>query len=129
MFAPGQMEYSRTVKDPDLEHAGAERAVCVALQRALAQHYPGHPWGVRADLRNGVAYVMLGGFTHWGVVLHIADLKAEHGMKSAIRLAGQFLERLDMPRAGFSLDDWRAALARFPTHRQRRMANRSLLPG
>lgn len=129
MFMPGAMEFARTVKDPTLEKGQSEAALCKALQRALSQYYPGHPWGVRADLKNGVAYIMLGGFTHWAVLLHIADLKSDPAFRGAIREAGQYLERLNMPRAGFSLADWRAALTKFPMHLQRRMSNRGILPG
>lgn len=93
----------------DLDAANAE--MCRRVGRKLMETYPGHPWGVASEIEHGIVKVMLQGFPQWPMVIHVATLKSDPGMKSVVRWAGELLERLNLPRKGFSLTDWRSAEA------------------
>lgn len=82
----------------------------------LSKHYPGHPWGVMAEIEHGIVKIALQGFTQWPFVIHCSTLKADPGLQSVIRAGGEILERLRMPRKGFSLADFKAATTRNPWH-------------
>lgn len=93
---------------------GANKALADAVDRKLSETYPGHPWGVLPEVEHGIVKIALQGFPQWPMVIHVNTLKNDPGMHSVMRYAGELLERLNMPRKGFSLADWRAANALRP---------------
>lgn len=93
----------------DLDAANAE--LCRKIGRKLGEVYPGHPWGVVAEIEHGIVKICLQGFTQWPSIIHISTLKNDPGLRSVVKYGGELLERLGMPRKGFSLADWRHANA------------------
>ena len=85
----------------------------------LARKYPGHPWAISAEIEHGILKIAIQGFVQWPYVVKVSDLKADPGMHIIMRAAGEILERLKMPRTGFSMADWRGALHRLPMHLNR----------
>lgn len=108
--------HERGLFNPDGEIDAANEALAREIGRKLGQVYPGHPWGVMAEIEHGIVKVAIQGFTQWPYVIHVATLKADPTMRSVVRAGGELLERFKMPRKGFSLADWRAANARTPYH-------------
>ena len=83
---------------------------------ALAKFYPGHPWGISSEIEHGIVKICIQGFTQWQSVIHVNSLKGDPSLKKVMRLAGELLERLNMPRNGFKMDAWRAANQKMPQH-------------
>lgn len=98
--------------------AGADMALAATILGALDAQYPGHPWGARADHRQGIVAITLRGFGNWHYVIHIRTLKSDPGLKSVMRGAGELLERIGVARRGYTIDDYRAALAAGPLIRR-----------
>lgn len=92
-----------------------EVAVAKKAGAVLERYYPGQPFELRVDAREGVLRMRLNPFMglHWHVV-HLATLANDPGFKAVIRAAGEILERYQMPRAGFSLDHFLAARSQIP---------------
>jgi hypothetical protein len=101
------------------EHQEADEALMKHMHHVLVQHYPGHPWGVAVEHSQGVAVIFVMGFQQWGYRLKLALLKSDPGMREVIRGAGEMLERYRMPRSGFDLGQWRAAMGRWKMHQYR----------
>jgi hypothetical protein len=100
----------------DGQFDAANERLCKVIGRKLAETYPGHPWGVISEIEHGVIKIALAGFTQWPVVIKVTTLANDPGLKSVVHYAGELLERLQMPRKGFSFADWKAASARLPWH-------------
>lgn len=115
-FEGGQIISERGLFNPhgDLDAANAEMVRRVG--RKLSEEYPGHPWGVISEIEHGIVKICLMGFPQWPSVIHVSTLKNDPGLRSVVRYGGELLERLRMPRKGFSLADWRAANAAMPSH-------------
>jgi hypothetical protein len=94
----------------------ANEAMCKRVGNKLAQTYPGHPFGVIAEVEHGIVKVCLQGFTQWPYVIKVDTLKGDPSLRSVVKAGGELLERLKMPRKGFSFADWRAANAAMPYH-------------
>lgn len=94
----------------------ANEALCKLIGRKLSEVYPGHPWGVMAEVEHGIVKIALQGFTQWPVVIKISTLKGDPSLKSVVKYAGELLERLKMPRKGFSMADWQIASRAMPHH-------------
>ena len=106
----------RGLFDPrgDLDAANAE--MCRRVGRKLAEAYPGHPFGVVSEIEHGIVKICLQGFTQWPMVIHVSTLKNDPGLRRVVKYGGEILERLGLPRKGFSSADWRAANALRPWH-------------
>lgn len=98
-----------------LKKAANER-LAKKVGHKLSQTYPGHPWGVSAEIEHGIVRVCLQGFAQWPYVIHIATLKSDPGMRCVVEAGGHILERLRMPRKGFSLADYLTANQAMPSH-------------
>ena len=94
----------------------ANKRLCHAVGLKLTQTYPGHPFGVVAEVEHGIVKICLQGFTQWPYVLKIDTLKSDPALKSVVKAGGELLERLRMPRTGFSMADWQIANRRLPHH-------------
>jgi hypothetical protein len=94
----------------------ANEAMCHLIGRKLGEVYPGHPWGVVSEIEHGIVKICLQGFTQWPVVIKISTLKGDPSLRSVVKYAGELLERLNLPRKGFSLADWKGAMELRPYH-------------
>jgi len=91
----------------------------------LEREFPGHAWhvqvqitahgGQRAD--DGLISIRLNGlmpadrYFH----VHLKDALVQiYGRRAILHAAGELLERYNIPRTGFMLDHWRAALNAMP---------------
>lgn len=92
-----------------------ELAVARKAGAIIDRHYPGHPFELRVDARQGVLMLRLNPLMglHWHVV-HLSTLAGDPGYRAVIRAAGEILERYQMPRSGFSLDHFLAARSQIP---------------
>lgn len=102
--------------NPHGDFDAANERLCRVIGEKLAQHYPGHPWAVFAEIEHGIAKIALQGFTQWPYVIKISTLKADPGLRIVVKAGGELLERLKMPRGGFSLADWKSATTIRPWH-------------
>jgi len=79
----------------------ANQAIAKEIAECLNTHYPGHAWGVQADVEQGVVKVFnlrLSG--QWGFLLHIDDLQQDPSMRITIKAGGELLERYNLSRGG-----------------------------
>eukprot|EP01030_Chromulinospumella_sphaerica_P021264 gene21264-21194_t len=94
----------------------ANEALCKLIGEKLNNEFPGHPWVVRSEIEHGIVKIEMQGFAQWPMTIKVANLKGDSSMALVKRYAGELLERLNLPRAGFSLDDWRSAVHKRPWH-------------
>ncbi len=100
--------------------AAADMALTKRIAAVVDHHYPGHPWLIVSDHKQGIVKIKIPQFmgaTNWGVIW-ISTLKSDPGMRSIIRICGEILERYRIPRVGFSRDDFLTALSGIPKHRR-----------
>lgn len=92
-----------------------ELAVVRKAGAIIERHYPGHPFEIRVDAKQGVLMLRLNPLMglYWHVI-HLSTLVGDPSYRAVIRAAGEILERYQMPRAGFSLDHFLAARAQVP---------------
>ncbi len=67
----------------------------------IVQKYPGYPWGINADVRNGIVNIYLnignGGRAPYGVTVKI-DAQAQVMLKKCELFCGELLERYGLNR-------------------------------
>lgn len=105
--------------EPD-PFAAADMALTKKVAAIIQGHYPGHPWLVVCDHKQGIVKIKIPQFmgaTNWGVI-KIGNLKSDPGMTTVVRICGEILERYQIPRVGFSRDDFLAARNLIPQHRR-----------
>ena len=67
------------------------------IAEKLNKHYPGHMWGVNADVNNGITTIQAVELsTEYGYLLHLADLDID--LKCVVRAGGEILERFRVKR-------------------------------
>lgn len=111
------MEYSQTLS-PTWTGEGP-RLLDLDLAKRLAghltKHYPGHPWAVNVDSRQGIATVQnmrLSG--RWGFMLKLRDLAYEDEIaREAKQAGGELLERYRLSRGRFRANEYET----LPTNR------------
>lgn len=89
-------------QDDSMQATVAEYDIARRMAEALHTHYPGHLWGVSADVETGIAKVFnlrLSG--QWGFVIKLNTLVNDVELKSVIRAGGELLERYKMHRGRF----------------------------
>jgi hypothetical protein len=96
----------------------ADMALCKRVSEVLMRHYFHPDWYVEASHAIGMVYICiptLMGMSN-GIRIGIQDLEAdETHMRIVYRMAGELLERYNIPRTlEFSEADYYAALARNP---------------
>ncbi len=106
----------RGLFDPYGDFDAANDAMCKLIGRKLAEVYPGHPWGVISEIEHGIVKICLQGFPQWPVLIKVVTLKGDPSLRAVTKYAGELLERLNLPRKGFSLADWKAATILRPYH-------------
>lgn len=118
LFSPHRAELvtERGLFNLEGQYDAANAAMCKLIGRKLAEVYPGHPWGVVSEIEHGIVKICLQGFTQWPVTIRVSTLKGDPSLRAVVKYAGELLERLKMPRKGFSMADWRTANQRLPHH-------------
>lgn len=98
----------------------ADLALTKRIASVLELHYPSHPWQVEVSHAKGCVFISLPAVMKRNekFVLHTSALKTDPGLRSVMRAAGEILERYNMPRMGFRLDDFLAARANGPFARR-----------
>ena len=106
-----------------LEHdpyAVADLTLTTRIAEKLEQHYPAHPWMVKVSHAQGVAMIkipiLMKASEHW--VLHIARLACDPGLRAVVRAGGEILERYNVPRHAFRIDDFLTAREKGPLARK-----------
>ncbi len=119
MFSP-KPHYENNSDDPNKRDpfARVKMATCKWTGELLERHYPGHTWWVEVDGDRFGAVIkiqirVLMPADRWYVV-NFRDAVSDPGGRRIINGAGELLERYGIPRTGFTVDNWKAALARFP---------------
>jgi hypothetical protein len=85
---------------------------CKRIAGVLEQHYPGYPWFVEVDLKQGIAKVTLPiVFKNRVYVLHLSKIDASG--RSIVRAGGEMLERIDCGRARIDSDSFEFAVKRY----------------
>ena len=85
----------------------------------LNRNYPGHPWNVEVIMSKtgGLIKIQLKGLMpadRW-YVCHLSAVLTDPGGKRTVLLgAGELLERYQIRRGAFSIDDWQQAMMHAP---------------
>lgn len=110
--APYGFTQQRIEADDTTSHVdpfiAADLALTKRIAETLEQHYPGHAWMVRVTHAGGIAQIALPILMprNQFFVLHLHRLSGDPGLKAVIRAGGDILERYNLPRQAFSLDDF-----------------------
>lgn len=81
------------------------------LAEMLVKHYPGHPWAVTADHKNGVIVIKNLGFdVRYGYVLKIAEDMGPRIHVEVMRAGGEILERFKVDRGKAREEDYRGKI-------------------
>lgn len=115
------IQHERGLFDPHGDLDAANASLAKAIGQKLAQEYPGRPWGVMSEIEHGIVKIALQGFTQWPITIRISTLKADPGLRSVVKYAGELLERLQLSREKFSLADWKTATTKRPWHFNRNL--------
>jgi negative regulator of sigma E activity len=82
--------------------------LAATVAELLMKHYPGHPWAVTADHRNGVIVIKNMGFSFlYGYVLKIAEDDGPRLHVEVMRAGGELLERYRVARKKAQEEDYR----------------------
>lgn len=111
-------------------HRARDLALTKRVAETLERHYPSHPWMVEVSHAQGVVYISLPIImrTNQKFVLHTDNLVSDPGLRAVIRAGGEILERHNVPRSGFRLDDFLTARANNPRNRPRLLVPEHYLP-
>lgn len=94
----------------------ADLSLTLRLAETIDAHYPGHPWEIQVSHSQGIATISLplfmGPINKYSI--HLDYLSNDPTCRSAVRGAGEILERYRVPRQGFSLDEFLIARDRIP---------------
>ena len=104
----------------------ADLTLTARIAAALERHYPAHPWMVKVQHAHGVAMVSLPLLMKQPYILHIDKL--DPGLNRVVMAAGELLEKLNMPRHGFSLDRFLHAREQGPFAPKKKPKPKLLVP-
>lgn len=109
------------VDDQRDRFTNADLHLTKAVATTVQSFYPGHPWRVEVSHAQGIIKIQLQPFmgpTHWHVI-HISSAKVVSELRTKVmRACGEILERYQVPRARFSLDDFLHVHSLIPQHRR-----------
>jgi len=102
-------------QDPN---AQADVTLTYRIAGVLERHYPGHPWLVEANTKQGIATISIPLFMgQHKYILHVAAMATDPTLRSVARAGGEILERYRIPRQRFSPADFISARDAVPLHR------------
>jgi hypothetical protein len=114
-----------------LEHdpyAVANLTLSLKISEALLKAYPGHPWYVGADSRQGIAFIciptLMGRDLRNRYVIHLTRL--EQDCARAVRMGGEILERFSIARKGYDGASYQDAINKQPPWL--RQTGRAIMP-
>ena len=78
------------------------------ISAILNEHYPGHQWVVSPRSKQGVVHIRNYGLSdRFGYTLHVKNIKQHDDLKRlTIMMAGELLERFDVPRERFKIENY-----------------------
>lgn len=92
--------------------SAADKRAATEIFRVLKQHFPGHPWSIEVDAKEGWAKIgiieLLG--PNWVMFLKFEDWTDARVMQ----LAGELLERFKMPRSSIDIAAYMSAESNIP---------------
>lgn len=94
----------------DLQGLGADIVRGKEVQTILRKHYPGHPWVIEFNHRQKIIQIWIKHLHEWPFVVKTWDFYADPARRCIVRAGGEFLERFNIPRAGFSETDFYTAV-------------------
>lgn len=107
--------------------AAVDLAMTKKCADVLERNYPGHPWMIEASHKQGVVFISIPIFTGRNkYVVHISVLKSDPGLRHIVRAGGEILERFNIPRQSFSVDQYVGALNAMPLNLRGRAGMRQL---
>jgi hypothetical protein len=130
-FCAPMLDYDKPGAEDEADpHAQADFELGKRIWRALQAWYPDQRWQVRVDHRGGIVAITLPLLMKRSLyqIVHIKSLAADPGMKCIMRAAGECLERLGLPRSGFSLDRFLDARANGPYGRASAQRPKLIVP-
>jgi hypothetical protein len=82
--------------DGTMKAVPAEITMCKGIGRLLEFHYPGHPWAVEVNMKQGYAKVSIPDLLgpNWGYVILLSDMSDQ----MVVKAGGEILERFKIPR-------------------------------
>lgn len=113
-------KYDSNDSDTNDPRADAHLNADLSLARALAElkerEYPGHPFEFEVNSAQGVVLIsipaLMGPINRY--VIHVRDLYGDPRLERVKRACGELLERYGIARAGYSRDDFAAAVTAKP---------------
>lgn len=113
--------------DGTMDRVPAELALCKRMGRVLDFHYPGHPWAVSVDIRQGVAQISIPALLgNWAFILH---LDGDTSDQMIVRAGGEILERFHIPRSTIDVAAYMKAFKANPLTGLFRASDRKRIPG
>lgn len=118
-LSPSDPEFA--ARDRVSPFKNADDALTHAAGVMIYSMFPGHPWTVYADHKQGIVSISipaLMGATNKGVIP--IRLLANEGMlrECVKKVAGEILERYNLPRARYDADEFLRALSDIPLHKR-----------
>jgi len=118
-------KYESNDRDDNAPEGDAFLNSDLSLARALAEmkerEYPGHPFEFEVNTAQGVVLIsipsLMGPINRY--VIHVRDLYGDPRLSRVKRACGELLERYGIARAGYSRDDFAAAVSARPVLFQR----------
>ena len=96
-----RLMYKPKLDGTDDKHKSADLRLAIGIGAELQRLYPGYSWRVTCDSFQGIVYfsvpALMGDTLN--AIIRLADL--DRDPKLVMRLGGQLLERMRLPRRGF----------------------------
>lgn len=97
-------------------HLNSDLSLAKALAEMKEREYPGHPFEFEVNTAQGVVLVsipaLMGPVNRF--VIHVTDLYGDPRLDRVKKACGELLERYGISRAGYSRDDFAAAVSAKP---------------
>ena len=98
--------------DPEQDPlAAANLELLQKIAPMIEFHYPGHPWKIETDIRQGILTIELPPLMTKPAcgIVRLIELHTDPGFKTVMRVCGQILERFRLPRNKYDHGDFHAA--------------------
>lgn len=97
-------------------HLNSDLSLAGSIGELIERKYPGHPFEVEVNSAQGVVLIslpaLMGPVNRY--VLHVKDLYGDPRLHRVKTACGELLERYGIARAGYSRDDFAAAVSAKP---------------
>jgi len=99
-------------EEPDPRVLARDLAIAKQAHEILAFFYPGHPWQITVRSRHGYLKLCLPVLMDIDYDMKLQTYWRTHG-RALVKVAGEILERFEVPRARYDQDQMSNAAARF----------------